>query len=96
MVDDRVWELIAPLLPPPASARGPNGRPRIGDRAALEGIQFVLHTGCQWRNLPVELGYGSAGRSVATDRHRPSKAASSSSYRMVNHQEKGQQRQIRL
>ncbi|HAG62773.1 MAG TPA: hypothetical protein DCL70_01590 [Kocuria sp.] len=42
MVDDRLWELIAPQPP----SRGPGGSPRIGDRAALEGILFVLHTGC--------------------------------------------------
>lgn len=31
----------------------------VVDRAALEGILFVLHTGCRWRDLPVELGRGS-------------------------------------
>ncbi|MGX0885618.1 transposase [Kocuria rhizophila] len=59
MVDDRLWELIAPLIPPQPPPRGPGGSPRIEDRAALEGILFVLHTGCRWRDLPVELGCGS-------------------------------------
>ncbi|WP_419720444.1 transposase, partial [Kocuria rosea] len=59
VVDDRLWELMAPLIPSRPLPRGPSGRPRIDDRAALQGILFVLHTGCRWRDLPVELGYGS-------------------------------------
>ena len=59
MVDDQLWELISPLIPPQLPPRGPGGRPRIDDRAALEGILFVLHTGCRWRDLPGELGCGS-------------------------------------
>ena len=35
------------------------GRPRVSDRAALEGILFVLVTGIPWRALPPQLGYGS-------------------------------------
>ena len=59
LVEDRLWELIEPLLPEPPPARGPGGRPRIDDRAALEGILFVLSTGCRWRDLPPQLGCGS-------------------------------------
>jgi len=59
LVDDRLWELLEPLIPPRPAARGPGGRPRIGDRAALEGIVFVLDTGCRWRDLPAGLGCGS-------------------------------------
>ncbi len=59
MVEDRLWELLQPLIPPRPPARGPGGRPRIDDRAALAGILFVLDTGCRWRDLPEELGYGS-------------------------------------
>jgi transposase len=33
--------------------------PPIDDRAALEGILFVLDTGCRWRDLPPQLGSGS-------------------------------------
>lgn len=59
LVDDRLWELLEPLIPPPPPAKGPGGRPRIDDRAALAGIVFVLETGCRWRDLPVQLGCGS-------------------------------------
>jgi transposase len=58
-VADRHWELIEPLIPPRPTPRGPGGRPRIDDRAALEGILFVLDTGCRWRDLPEQLGCGS-------------------------------------
>ena len=58
-VADRLWELIEPLIPPRPTPRGPGGRPRINDRAALEGILFVLDTGCRWRDLPEQLGCGS-------------------------------------
>jgi transposase len=57
VVDDALWELIEPLLPPwPDRAPGP--RP-IPDRLCLQGILFVLHTGIGWEDLPQELGFGS-------------------------------------
>lgn len=56
-VDDRLWELIEPLVPPwPDKAPGP--RP-VPDRQCLQGILFVLHTGIGWEDLPQELGFGS-------------------------------------
>jgi transposase/quinol monooxygenase YgiN len=48
------WERIRPLLP--ASER--TGRPRADDRRTLEGILYVLRTGCRWHDLPA--AYGSA------------------------------------
>ena len=59
LVADWLWELIEPLLPPRPAPRGSGGRSRVDERAALEGILFVLHTGCRWRDLPPQLGYGS-------------------------------------
>jgi transposase len=42
-VDDQLWELIQPVLPPwPQKAPGPKPIP---DRSSLQGILFVLHTG---------------------------------------------------
>ncbi|ROP33608.1 transposase [Couchioplanes caeruleus] len=57
IVDDGLWELIEPLLPPwPNKVPGP--RP-VPVRLCLQGILFVLHTGIGWEDLPQELGFGS-------------------------------------
>ena len=47
---DELWAVIAPLLPTPPTRPRP-GRPRASDRAALNGIWYVLWTGCQWKAL---------------------------------------------
>ncbi len=49
---DRQWAFICPLLPPPART----GRPRADDRRTIEGILYVLITGCRWPDLPPEYG----------------------------------------
>jgi len=46
------WSLIGPLLPPPALT----GRPRADDRTTLNGIFFVLTTGCKWEDMPGKYG----------------------------------------
>lgn len=51
LISDQLWERIEPLLPK-ARARNPGmGRPRVADRKAMDGIFFVLRTGCQWNAL---------------------------------------------
>src|SRR5579871_3713707 len=58
LVSDSLWSRIAPLLPPePPKPKG--GRPPVDDRAALNGILYVLDTGIQWKRLPTALGFGS-------------------------------------
>ncbi|WOD20389.1 IS5-like element ISRme6 family transposase [Paraburkholderia kirstenboschensis] len=60
IIDDELWILIEPLLPPPKPRRKEHpGRPRVSDRAALNGILFVLKTGLRWNHLPTVLGFGS-------------------------------------
>jgi len=59
LVDDLLWEVIAPLIPQKPRRRRYPGRNRVSDRAALTGILFVLKTGMGWRDLPQELGCGS-------------------------------------
>ena len=58
-VDDELWSKIEPLLPPPKPARGPGGRPRVPDRKVLDGIIYVLRSGCPWKHVPKEYGSGS-------------------------------------
>jgi transposase len=49
---DAEWALVAPLIPP--AKRG--GRRRsVNVREVLNGIFYVLSTGCQWKALPKDL-----------------------------------------
>jgi len=51
-VSDELWEKIEPLLPKhPNTHRFGGGRPRVPDRQVMDGILFVLRTGCQWNAL---------------------------------------------
>lgn len=54
-LSDREWEVLRPLLPQKTSVRG---RPRADDRTTLNGILYVLSTGCRWEDVPPER-YGS-------------------------------------
>jgi transposase len=57
-VNDALWDVIAPLLPPePPKPDG--GRPRIPDRRVLGGSLLVLRTGMGWQELTCEMGFGS-------------------------------------
>jgi transposase len=56
-VDDDLWALIGPLLPPwPQRAPGPKP---VNDRLCLQGILYVLCNGISWQLLPPEPGFGS-------------------------------------
>ena len=59
VVDDELWAVIEPLIPRVRRRRVRPGRRRLDDRAVLNGILFVLHTGIAWRLLPQQLGFGS-------------------------------------
>lgn len=51
-VSDELWKKIEPLLPKHKNThRFGGGRPRVPDRQAMDGILFVLRTGCQWNAL---------------------------------------------
>jgi len=49
---DEEWALIEPLIPP--AKRG--GLPRQhNDRGLVNGLMYILSTGCQWRYIPKDL-----------------------------------------
>jgi transposase len=50
---DTPWTVIAPLIP--KQKPGP-GRKRHDDRRTLNGILFVLKTGCTWEDVPRTYG----------------------------------------
>ena len=62
-ISDRFWEQAQRLIPPPQRdpdktyTRQPGGgRKRVDDRQLLEGMFYVLRTGCQWQAVPREFG----------------------------------------
>lgn len=60
ILDDDLWTLIEPMLPPPKPRRFRHpGRKPITHRQALTGILFVLRSGIPWEMLPKEMGCGS-------------------------------------
>jgi transposase len=60
ILEESLWEFIAPLLPQPRPRRRRYpGRKPLDNRAALSGILFVLRSGIPWELLPQELGFGS-------------------------------------
>jgi len=51
-VTDDEWALIAPLIPPAK----PGGNKRTVDlREVMNGVMYILGTGCQWRAIPKDL-----------------------------------------
>ena len=58
-VSDSLWlriELVLPIYK--TSCKG--GRPRLPLRQVVNGILYVLYTGCQWKAMPKQFGSGSA------------------------------------
>jgi transposase len=49
---DEEWAFIAPLIPP---ARRGGGKRRVDIRAVVNGVMYLLSTGCQYRALPKDL-----------------------------------------
>ena len=49
---DEEWGLIEPLIPP---AKRGGGKRTVVMRDVVNGVMYVLSTGCQWRALPKDL-----------------------------------------
>jgi hypothetical protein len=59
---DGEWQLVEPLIPP--------GKPGGGKRTAnmrevVNGLMYVLSTGCQWRAIPKDLPPKSTGTTIS-------------------------------
>ena len=51
-ISEELWTKVEPLLPPHVNThRYGGGRPPASARRCLDGIFFVLRTGCQWKAL---------------------------------------------
>ena len=59
IIPDDLWDEIKLLLPPEKANNKTIGRPAIPFRKVLDGILYILRTGCQWKMLPKEYGSGS-------------------------------------
>jgi transposase len=49
---DEEWAHVAPFIPP--AKRGGNRR-HVDVREVMNGIMYILSTGCQWRAIPKDL-----------------------------------------
>ena len=57
-IPNDLWELMETLLPPEKPPHS-NGRPQVPNRTVLNGILYVLRTGCQWKMIPPQYSSGS-------------------------------------
>lgn len=58
-IPDELWQRIETFLPMRRKSRK-GGRPPLPYRQVLDGIFYVLRTGCQWKAVPPEFGSGSS------------------------------------
>ena len=49
---DEQWAVIEPLLPKPVKRADGKGRPRVDNRAILNGILWIMRTGAPWHDMP--------------------------------------------
>src|SRR5919205_942007 len=49
---DAEWALVAPLIPP---AKHGGAKRSVEVREILNGLMYILSTGCQWRAIPKDL-----------------------------------------
>ena len=68
-ISDEFWEEVKDEIPKRKTVRDPDktyqrkpgqGRKPLDPREVLEGILYILRTGCQWKAVPKEYGSGSS------------------------------------
>lgn len=60
ILDDDLWALIEPLLPPPKPRRSRYPAQAAGQLRCADGHSVILQTGLRWDLLPREMGCGSS------------------------------------
>jgi transposase len=58
-IPDELWNELKSIFPKEKPLKTVDGRPIIPYRKVIDGIIYVLRTGCQWKMLPKEYGSGS-------------------------------------
>lgn len=58
-ISKELWVALEPLIPVFTPSPKGGRRRTVDDRAALNGILYVLQTGIPWEDLPQKLGFGS-------------------------------------
>src|SRR6516225_7932233 len=59
-IPDALWQRLEPMLPVRKRRRKNPGRRPLEWRPVIDGIFYVLRTGCQWKAAPREFGSGSS------------------------------------
>ena len=83
LTDDE-WKLVEPLIPPGKSG---GDKRTVNMREVVNGLMYILSTGCQWRAIPKDLPCARrtsepAGRDEGTAaRHEQRNSAKSGDYR---------------
>jgi transposase len=49
---DAEWQLVEPLIPP---GKHGGGKRKVVMREVVNGLMYILSTGCQWRAIPKDL-----------------------------------------
>ncbi len=49
---DEEWAIVAPIIPP---AKRGGGKRTVNIREVVNGLMYVLSSGCQWRAIPKDL-----------------------------------------
>jgi putative transposase len=57
-ISEKLWDKIEPLLPRYRPSKA-GGRPRASLRGVVDGLWYILRTGCQWKELPRYYGSSS-------------------------------------
>ena len=58
-IPDKLWNEVVSVLPKEKPDNTVGRRPVVPYRKVMDGIVYVLRTGCQWKMLPREYGSGS-------------------------------------